>query len=274
MGDDLEFQIRKIFAAHCLEPHCPPDRDFFEAGGDSLGAAACLLELEELLGTPLSYSDFLAEPTISGVKRTIERAQLRERCEMRRCGPATASRCLVYFGEHGDLLQASLGPNFRVLWRSPTDFGRPDVLSFASVRDLAHAYTESLLPLLGGAPSAVVGFSYGGVLGLEVASLLEQAGRAAADLILVDPDADACCGTFYRSRSRALGAENFVDLVTAHKFLTLLADVRSGRWRTVRSKAAKVARRAAQKFSTWWSTSDPAAGVYFARKPRCWRGAP
>ena len=170
MGDDLEFQIRKIFAAHCLEPHCPPDRDFFEAGGDFLGAAECLLELEELLGAPLSYSDFLAEPTISGVKRIIERAQLQERCEMRRSGPATASRCLVYFGERGDLLQAGLGPNFRVLWRSPTDFGRPDVLSFASVRDLAHAYTESLLPLLGGAPSAVVGFSYGAVLGLEVAS--------------------------------------------------------------------------------------------------------
>ena len=168
---------------------------------------------------------------------------------MRRSGLATASRCLVYFGERGDLLQAGLGPDFRVLWRSPTDFGRPDVLSFASVRDLAHAYMESLMPLLGRAPSAVVGFSYGGVLGLEVASQLAQAGRAVAELILVDPDADACCGTFYRSRSRALGAENGVDLVTAHEFLILLADLRSGRWRILRSKAANVARRAAQKFS-------------------------
>ena len=207
------------------------------------------MELEDLLGVLLLISDFLAEPTISGVKRIIEHAQLQERYEMRRSGPATASQCLFYFGEHGDLLQASFGQDFRVLWRSPTDFGRPDVLSFALVQDLAHAYMESLLPLLGRAPSAVVGFSYGGVLGLEVASQLAQAGRAVAELILVDPDADACCGTFYRSRSRALGAENGVDLVTAHEFLILLADLRSGRWRILRSKAANVARRAAQKFS-------------------------
>lgn len=243
-GSATAGHIRKVFAAHCLEPNCSPDRNFFEAGGDSLGAAECLLELEELLGTPISYSDFLTQPTIAGLERLLERRQSRPRWrhELRQAGPADAARCLVFFGEHGDVLQGALSAGVRVVWRNPTDIGDPDVHGFASAHELAEAYAGHLLTLIDQAPVvAVVGFSYGAVVALELASLLEREGRSVGRLILIDPDADACCGMFRRSRSRALGAEEFQRLITRWKILNLLRDLRRRHWRTVRAKAVTLA---------------------------------
>ncbi len=54
-----------------------PDADFFELGGDSLGAVRMLAAVEEATGAQVDFIDFLDEPTVAGVASAVARERPR-----------------------------------------------------------------------------------------------------------------------------------------------------------------------------------------------------
>src|SRR5947209_5974381 len=50
------------------------DDDFFQSGGDSIGAARLVALVRERLGAAVELGEFLADPTVAGLRRCTEAA--------------------------------------------------------------------------------------------------------------------------------------------------------------------------------------------------------
>jgi acyl-CoA synthetase (AMP-forming)/AMP-acid ligase II/thioesterase domain-containing protein/acyl carrier protein len=71
--DDLQHQIRQIWARILSRDDVDLDEDFFEAGGDSLAAITMLAEVDQRLGcnTSASAAGFIDEPTIANLTTLV-----------------------------------------------------------------------------------------------------------------------------------------------------------------------------------------------------------
>jgi amino acid adenylation domain-containing protein len=175
--------------------------DFFDVGGDSLLGTWVVTELAHELGAAVSLSVFLDDSTVAGLASALEADHAsgpqRPRSSQLvtlRPGPSARSLYLVHplGGEligYRELARASRAP-FRLLgvaWAgAPPPFG-------TSLADIARTHVEQLRSIQPDGPYLLAGWSFGGVLGYEMAQQL-RAGGAAVDLLglldanpLVDP---------------------------------------------------------------------------------------
>jgi len=210
--DQRPFNARSLaeamFARFAGAPATNDEQDFFATGGDSLAAAQLLIELESVLGRQLSYTSFLEQPTVQGLERSIRMSRVVDRARLTRTGPEGAPRRCVLLGPHGAAFQGAFGDALQVLWANPFDVGDPEVLKYATVDSHAEAYCDLLEADGDQRPLMVAGYSYGAVLGVQVAGMLERKGIAVERLVLIDPDIDACCGTYQKGlRSAGISAK-------------------------------------------------------------------
>jgi len=209
----LQQRIAECFEAvlrlghHLFDVHT----DFFTMGGDSLGALHLLLALRQRTGLHIGVADFFQNSTI---------AALAELAEQRGCLPGEgnneqpqSSASLFTLQESDDVAQTSSPPHFllhgagasalafRPLISAIADphrssYGVEDTslggavpFAFQSIQDVAEAYAKLVLNKLresGHASCVLSGWSYGGVVGIEVARRLEASGIRVELLSLFD----------------------------------------------------------------------------------------
>lgn len=159
--------------------------NFFDVGGDSLGAVTILADLEKLTGGTVPLYLLTENPTIEQLAQALQK-------------PIKVPISLVIFNTHsdkpplyiaasghGDLLRfqtlaLALKDAYDVRMLQPP-IGQP----IANVAQLANVYAD-LIELQGGLPGFVAGFSVGGIAALETARVLRKRSVPLTGLILLD----------------------------------------------------------------------------------------
>ncbi len=172
------------------------DDSFFERGGDSLAAVSLLAWLEETFGRFISISHFMAHPTIrelaEAVEQGVEPAEDREVVVLRKGDPAQPPLFCLY----GVMLYRDLARNLNtrrmvcgVYVREEVELlrhGRTAVMQGWSVDGIADRYLRILREFQPRGPYFLCGESFGGVIALEVARRLREAGERVELVAMLD----------------------------------------------------------------------------------------
>jgi thioesterase domain-containing protein/acyl carrier protein len=192
-----ERTIANLWAEHFKLDRVGRNDDYFELGGDSFGAVALALALQESFGKPFESSQFIEFSTVARQAACLTQGAAEDE-------PAALPWCLrgvqvsgskpAFFWVHGGLgvifvdrrFLEILGPEQPMyLFRLPGLDGTEPVLT--SVEAIAARYVESMRAVQPSGPYRIVANCACGWIGLEMALQLEAAGQTVEKLILVDP---------------------------------------------------------------------------------------
>ena len=152
------------------------DIEFWDLGGDSLGAMVLLLEVERATGVRVSIGDFLSAPTFAGLCTLIAK---RSRSTIVRLREGVGAPIVCWYGLTGDLdsyrhlanlecdrpLIGILSPGLHAGGRPPASI---EDAALAGLKDLEAAGLDRI--------ETMVGFSWGGLLAFEAARQLTARG--------------------------------------------------------------------------------------------------
>ena len=162
---------------------------FFEAGGHSLLTMRLLTALEQRFGVELDMVSLYAEPTIEGLARRVRagggrRAGIIIPLSTSAAGPAIT---LVHGGSGQALafhdLARSLAYPVRAIASPAVALGEDPP---PTVEQCAERYLGALLEVQDQGPWIIGGWSFGGLVAIEMARLLEQRGEDVAAAIIID----------------------------------------------------------------------------------------
>ncbi|MEM9360568.1 MAG: AMP-binding protein, partial [Pseudomonadota bacterium] len=187
-----ESKIAKLFTEILDRNDIAPDDDFFDLGGDSLQAMRLVMQTEKIFGRRPPFETLMLNgATIEDLARFFESERTQHPSVLREGmnGPTF----VVTHTQDGNLsmylpLTQSLDPRFRVVGANGREItGRKQA---ASMREMA----QHSLDVLGdevapGKQIALVGFSYGGPIAVEMARILSERDGTTPPLILLDPHA-------------------------------------------------------------------------------------
>jgi amino acid adenylation domain-containing protein len=188
--------VRSIWERVLGHDELTADDDFFEVGGDSLLATWVVSELGRVLRREIDLSLLLKSSTIAGMAAALEAMDLRPVAQRSasevitlRPGPSQRALFLVHplGGEllaYRELARAVRAP-LRVLglrWQ-PEGLGGA---AGASLCELAQAHVAQLRLVQPSGPYLLAGWSFGGVLAMEIAQQLIAAGEQVDFLGLLD----------------------------------------------------------------------------------------
>ncbi|MGF1507998.1 MAG: alpha/beta fold hydrolase [Myxococcota bacterium] len=171
------------------------DDDFFESGGDSITAVELSIALERQLAVPLNISALIEAPTPRGLAAMVERSAY-----------APSSRRIVRFSGDGSkatdttlFCLPGIGGNaltFRAVGKELKDAIQTYAFDYpgsaegeqatSSIPRLAHVCAHEVARMAPSGPIALLCFSVGGVVGLELAHRLKRMGRRVELVVLVD----------------------------------------------------------------------------------------
>ncbi len=180
-----EAQLLTLWEAELGRTGLSVQDNFFDVGGDSLSAIAILAGAERLLGQRVPLYLLSENPTVERLAQALERQAL-PRGVLLPLGPGIAGDSLYLAASgHGDLLRFqtladALGARCDLRMLQP-----PTGVTFRRITELASMYADAI-QAQGHTPGFIAGFSIGGIAALETARLLEQRGRPARGLILID----------------------------------------------------------------------------------------
>jgi len=173
--------------------HSPigPDDNFFDLGGDSLSAVTLFLEVEKLCGRQLPSVMIYNTPTIAALAAELEQpsASRLPPLVLLRKGPAGTP----VFIAHG--LGGSVIDFYRLLTHiqcERTIYGMQargiDGMDepFGSIEEMAQYHLEAIRKIQPRGPYTFVGYSLGGLVCLEIARRLREAGDTVALLTVLD----------------------------------------------------------------------------------------
>ncbi|HYD75512.1 acetoacetate--CoA ligase [Ramlibacter sp.] len=187
----LASQLQAIWARLFGIASIAPDANFFELGGNSLLAARLMAQVKALTGRDLPLSTLLRAPTIDALADLLDRP------------PGSASPGLLIpmragkgrplylvHGLSGTLLECwALVERLRTT-RPVYGFQAPGVDGeqppLRTVEALATAYAREIRATQPNGPYALAGYSFGGLVALEVARFLAREGQPVETVCLVD----------------------------------------------------------------------------------------
>lgn len=165
------------------------DDDFFDSGGDSLLATELLSEIEKLTGQVVPASALFETATIRQLAKRISELNSAPYGPLRNLHPTGKQAPLFYFhgdpggGSYVNKLAKALGPN------QPIFVIDPHGTRNEPIPDTIEEMAANRLPLMKDAqpegPYRLCGYCMGGLVALEVARLLVQAGQK-VELVLID----------------------------------------------------------------------------------------
>ncbi|HEY8155576.1 MAG TPA: amino acid adenylation domain-containing protein [Myxococcota bacterium] len=184
---DVEEQIAKLFEAALGIPQVGAHDDFFALGGHSLLAVRVHARLNRILGSDLPLAAFFQSSTVAGLARALGEA-----------APDAARATVItlaargvrapLFCVHGTTgfrkLSRHLGPDQPIHGLAQ---GFDDGRLATGIEGIAARYLEGLRSLQGKGPYALIGYSLGGLIALEMARRLRAEGEEIRLLALVDP---------------------------------------------------------------------------------------
>ncbi len=193
---------------------------FFSAGGHSLLAIRMLARVERELGVRLSARVVFEAPTVRGLARSIARSvvggTVRPSCivTLRADGRGAPLFCLPGVGGHAFQyreLTAHMRCDRPVFGLQLHDLDAPPE-TLESVAATADAFTAAIRRVRPRGPYALTGYSYGGVLAVEIARRLVDAGEELSFLGLVDTYAPGAVGPPRRLTKLRMHAANLASL--------------------------------------------------------------
>ncbi len=168
------------------------DDDFFAAGGDSLLAAALIVRTRRRLGRTIPLAALFAAPTIRAVAAALDDEVVDGSTVVALRADGTRPPLFLAHGVSGQLLRYV--PLVRLLDAAQPVYGlRPtdaDLAGTGRVRipELARRYVDDILRIRPTGPYLLAGFSFGGILMIEIAHQLEARGHDVALLALLDTE--------------------------------------------------------------------------------------
>ncbi|WP_091365002.1 acetoacetate--CoA ligase [Geodermatophilus telluris] len=188
--DDIPDGVARAFAEVL---HAPVDEGthFFDAGGTSRQSMTLLRRLRGELGRPIGMDDFLADPTVRGLRAALAADPApADAVERLREGAAGVPPLVFVHGVHGDTdLYRSLVQALETdapVYGLTAHPGTGHAVGTLSLADLARRHVETLTALVPDGPVRLAGYSFGGLVAFEMAGLLTARGREVTFLGLLD----------------------------------------------------------------------------------------
>jgi acyl-CoA synthetase (AMP-forming)/AMP-acid ligase II/thioesterase domain-containing protein len=167
--------------------------DFFTSGGTSLLATRLLMLMEREFGVELSLEDLLLHSTVAAQVKLLDRAVGKSRRAFLLAPVYESSRQPAIFCIHGIALYrglaVALGPEQPTYGLSPNlviDLRTGQSQGNLNLKDIAARYLDAIREVQEYGPYYLVGFSFGGIVALEMARNLRRAGEEVAMLSVVD----------------------------------------------------------------------------------------
>ncbi len=167
------------------------DDDFFQMGGDSLCAIKLMIEIEKKLGRNITMKDLLEHATFRDFAEFIGSQQKNHDMQTVITIQGEGSQVPLF------LIHPSIGlaecyrslsqhlldtPIYAI--QNPHIFKKPGY--FSSVSEMASYYAKEIAKVRSKGPYNIGGWSFGGVVALEVACILQDLGETIDSVILVD----------------------------------------------------------------------------------------
>ncbi|HZY20231.1 MAG TPA: acetoacetate--CoA ligase [Ramlibacter sp.] len=184
---ELEASWAELFGLTAVRP----EDDFFELGGNSLMAARLMARVKAVSGLELPLSALLQAPTLGQLAQLV-----RSRPDAMSQGPAVRLRdgagpaLFLVHGLSGTVLECRALVQALCTSRPVYGFQALGVDGTqppqGDVRDIAATYVQALRTVQPQGPYAVCGYSFGGLVALEIARALAQAGETLELVALLD----------------------------------------------------------------------------------------
>jgi acetoacetyl-CoA synthetase len=167
-----------------------PDAHFFELGGNSLMAARLLARTRELTGRELPLSTLLRAPTLEQFTALLEREPEPAGEHAVRAREGQGRPVFLVHGLSGTVMECwpliSRLKNARPVYGFQARGLDDGLMPRDEVEDIARAYVEHLRRVQPQGPYSLWGFSFGGVVALEIARLLARDGERIEHVGLID----------------------------------------------------------------------------------------
>ena len=188
---DHENLLRDIWKRVLRVPEIARDSDFFDLGGDSLLAVNLFLEIERQTGVSLPVTAIYDAPTIADMARLLEDERDPRASPLVLLKPGAGGNPLfILHGIGGTVMElAALGRKIDIadavyaIQAKGLD-GKEAPLS--SIDHMADLYVGAIRQIQPSGPYWLCGYSFGGLITMEMARRLEAAGQSIGALILID----------------------------------------------------------------------------------------
>jgi acetoacetyl-CoA synthetase len=168
-----------------------PEDDFFDLGGDSILAIELMAEIEKAFGQDLPMTAVYDAPTVMALAQVIvEQSRPVASCLVLLKPGAQAEPLFIAHGLGGSVMELRHVAN-------AIDTGRPvygieaqgldgSAEPFDNIEDMARFYIEAIRQVQPHGPYLLAGFSFGGLVALEMAQLLSRENETVQFLALLD----------------------------------------------------------------------------------------
>ena len=218
--DSLVAQIGDIWSRTLRVSPIAPDENFFDLGGDSLLAVGLFLEIERRMGIHLPITAIYDAPTIAELAKLLAGdTAKREFSPLVLLKPGDCDTPLfIVHGIGGTVMELSaIGRAIRIpaavyaLQAQGVDGSLP---ALESVEEMADLYLDHVRGVQPGGPYWLFGYSFGGLVALEMARRLLHENQEIAALILMD--AFAHPATWPRTSRLKMRARRALHLAMRH----------------------------------------------------------
>lgn len=220
----LKIALTNIFARVLRRSRVDEDDDFFDLGGDSLLAVTLMAEIHKITGQQLPITSLYEAPNIRALARLLAEGTLQpESCfTLLKSG----GKDLPLFIVHGlggsvmelralakciDIKQMIYGIEARGLDGRAEPFDR--------IENMARFHVDEVTRMQPEGPYFLAGYSFGGLVALEMARILVDAGKRVALLALIDTYPHA---KFWPLTCRLMGLRKLIRIQASKTFWSRL----------------------------------------------------
>lgn len=183
--------VTRIWEAAFKRSPIKPDESFFELGGNSLLGVQLSLEIQSATGRDLPAFQFYETPTIAGTVALLAATSPKRYSPLVKLRDGDPQRPLfIIHGRGGGSVSLTPLAN-QIDWRGTVyglqaqGFGRSE-RALSQVEDMAKSYLDAVRSLQTAAPFHLIGFSFGGLVAIEMMRLLLAEGEPVCRPILID----------------------------------------------------------------------------------------
>jgi acetoacetyl-CoA synthetase len=191
MSADPHDTMTAIFARVLGRGAVEPDDDFFDLGGDSILAIALMAEIEQAFGQELPMTTVYDAPTPRALAELVDAQAVPAGSCLVPLKPGTkAGPLFIAHGLGGSVMELRQVANaidteravYGIEARGLDGKAEP----FDSIPDMARFYVDAIRGIQPRGPYVLAGFSFGGLVALEMAQLLTREGETVGFLALLD----------------------------------------------------------------------------------------
>lgn len=167
-----------------------PDDDFFDLGGNTWLAAELFTEINNDLGTNLSPATICTSSTVAALVRALDQPQSQGPAILLKSSPAQAAPIFMFHGIGSSIIDMvplvrrmkSDRPVYGLESRGNDGRAQPQ----ERIEDIAQSFLAAMSAIQPHGPCFLIGYSFGGLVALEIAQQLKKQSREIALLMMLD----------------------------------------------------------------------------------------